>query len=290
MDQNTLNAQLAALTDNETLIIEGLDDNVYHAAYDELTQLPAIGSSNLVSFIKAPARFKFDIEQGQQEETPEHFLVGSASHCLLLEALTFNSRYAVLPEGMKKDKRTKAYKEFLEENQGKDILTIKQLIQSRAMADSTRRQHSQFFSGGQSEVSYFRRDKNTGLVVKARIDYRINNLAIDYKTTKDAEPVAFERSIYNLKYYIQAAHYLAVSGLDGFAFVPVEKTPPYLTSGPYVLSEEALIKGSKERDNALEKLAECNAKNDWPGYRCEVITCELPYYMQDKLEQANEGV
>ena len=59
-------------------------------------------------------------------------------------------------------------------------------------------------------------------------------------------------------------------------FVAVEKSAPYAV-GVYELDTEAMVHGSVLRHNALQRIQDCRAINEWPGYTDGGIqTIQLP--------------
>ncbi len=92
---------------------------------------------------------------------------------------------------------------------------------------------------GKSEQSYFATDSDTGMKVKCRPDFILDDgsLIIDLKTTQNASLKGFQKSVVNFRYYVQAAWYLDVVEMatgkrpDAFIFIAVEKTRPFNTGG-----------------------------------------------------------
>ena len=81
----------------------------------------------------------------------------------------------------------------------------------------------------------------------------------------------FGKSIGNFNYHIQQALYsdiLMANGLavNGFVFVVVEKTPPYMV-GFFTLSEKAVEFGRECYQNALDKIIALKAQNlEFPDF------------------------
>jgi hypothetical protein len=110
---------------------------------------------------------------------------------------------------------------------------------------------------------------------KCRPDWFDGTTIVDLKTCQDASPASFAKAVANFGYQIQAAHYLAGTLATRFIFVAVEKTAPYAI-GVYELNTEALIHGSIARHNALQRIQDCRAINEWPGYTDGIQTLQLP--------------
>lgn len=279
----SITAELEKLPRGEVLTLHGLDEDVYHS-------VEAVGSTLLKSFIEAPAKYLAAI--GAESKQTDALRFGSLAHCLVLEGHLFSTKFAVSPEGI--DRRTKQgkldWKAFEERSEGKTLIKPDEFKKAKALANSVDKSKGQYFRNGEAEISYFKKDLETGLILKSRVDYMVTNekdtLAIDFKTTVCSEPNAFIRASFNLMYYIQAALYLEVTGCDMFAFIAAEKEAPYLTAGPFILGEEVLEFGQIEMRNALNRLAACKRDDIWPGYdQPGVITIELPGYMSARYEE-----
>jgi exodeoxyribonuclease VIII len=120
------------------------------------------------------------------------------------------------------------------------------------------------------------------LPCKSRADYwvRGKRLVVDAKTTLDASPEAFAKSVYNYRYHVQDALYragFAANGerIDHFALLAVEKEPPYAVA-VYTLDAEAVSKGHFAARSNIEVLADCVTRNEFPGYGNGVQELSLP--------------
>jgi len=107
---------------------------------------------------------------------------------------------------------------------------------------------------------------------------------VDLKTTQDASMPAFQKSVVNFNYHIQAAFYMRVVEMAtghkpvAFVFVAVEKTPPYACQVFYA-SHLMLSEGEKRVDDLLGQLEEMRQKYDkspWPAYSDTPVSLELP--------------
>ena len=134
------------------------------------------------------------------------------------------------------------------------------------------------------EASVFAQDEQTGLALKARPDLWIeDHTLVDVKTTDDATPEAFLRTIGSFGYHIQAAHYMAMTGADNFIFVAVERKAPYAI-GIYKLDAEWLQAGENLRRKAIATLHECRALDSWPAYPTATQTLSCPKWVLNKSE------
>lgn len=181
--------------------------------------------------------------------------------------------------------------EWLENNQGRIILNQDQWDQIHGMRDSVMDHLSAsalLRAPGDAEMSVYWNDPETGVLCRCRPDYwRHDNVVVDLKTTEDASPEGFARSIANWRYDVQAAFYTdgikSATGRDvrAFVFIAVEKKPPYAV-GVYVLDSASLELGRAQYRADLYVYAECVEDESWPGYSNRIETIELPAWHANK--------
>ena len=141
---------------------------------------------------------------------------------------------------------------------------------------------------GVAEHSVYWIDPVTGELCRCRPDYwRIDDIIVDVKTTDDASPEGFAKSIANWRYDVQDPFYrdgikLATGReIRGFVFLAVEKKAPYAV-GVYVLDPESIELGRLQYRADLNRYAECKAANQWPGYGDKIQTISLPKWHANK--------
>lgn len=140
---------------------------------------------------------------------------------------------------------------------------------------------SNLLSAGKAEQSIFWVDKDTGVQCKGRIDWLTpDSIILDLKSTTDASPEGFQRSISKYRYYVQAAMY--TDGLQAlgqlppvFVFAAWEKSVPY-ASALYYATKEMLEEGRKEYKRLLKIYADCLSSDEWPGYSDSIEPINLP--------------
>ena len=244
--------------------------------YDNLKQeeyfnVEALSYSGLKLILKSPLHFKNSpyIESAAMN-------LGSAVHCALLEPERFKEEY-ILVEG---DGRTKAVKELLAqiENDGKKaikatdyntIINIKQAISENKTASEL------LNTPGRSEVAIII-DEND-IKLKGKIDRLTeNNIIIDIKTTTDASPTSFLKSIYKYKYNLQALFYQRLIKSETgkntkFYFIAVETVQPYGV-GVYECSLGLLAEAEIDFNKGIDIYKKCIKTNTWNGYPDEIVT------------------
>jgi len=140
-------------------------------------------------------------------------------------------------------------------------------------------------SHGDPEISGYWTDPATGARLRWRADWlhpgRTRLIIVDYKTTKNAEPRAFWKSVSEYGYHQQDAWYrdgVIACGIDDdplFLFIAQEKEYPY----------EVTVHESKPADierarglnrKAIDLWARCHQTGEWPGYPPGIHTINHP--------------
>ena len=264
---------------------EGLSDDEYRAA-------GGLSSTLLRKFLLAPAAAYHHLHHRGSETEPisDVLLMGILCHAMVLEPDTVSSRFAVMPEGL--TRQTKAGKEAyakLKEEVGPGGYVVKQdMMQGAIHVRESVMSHGRagkYFSLGSAELSVFAKDVLTGLLLCCRCDWlcRYPSVVVDLKTCANASAEGFSRDAVRHGYHIQAVHYLEVCRMagievDDFLFVAVEKEPPYLCQ---VFRLSDVLKGwtyDHWRDG-VNRFAQCQANDDWPGYGTDVVDIVLPRWV-----------
>lgn len=272
-----------------TAIPTGLHPNIPHETYHGRT-LGVASKSALDLIRKAPAVYKAWVDGlHEDEEQAEALIFGGMLHCAVLEPERFYREYVVAPDfGNCTYKENKAARNaWRAENAGREEVTAKQYRMIQGMADSVRRHPiaGKLFTGGEAEVTLSWVDEATGLRCKGRADYYkvdpiAGPLAIDLKSTMDADPEAFLKSAHKFGYHRQAAIYQAGFAAVGkpvgsFLFVACEKTPPYLVK-VLCFDPESIAEGQQEVREDMATMAKCLKSGHWPGYDEDIAEISLP--------------
>ena len=167
---------------------------------------------------------------------------------------------------------------------------LNQVIGTARAIKNDKKAYNAFHQKGESEVSLFWIDEETGLMLKCRPDYLPSNhlLVPDYKTCQSVNPEVFYGDFIKYGYHIEAAMYmdgiLAVFGdeVETFFFVAQEKEPPYITQ-VYVPDSGIINYGHKAVRLGLEKFIECQQKGFWGSYSEDVIEMTLAPKPDDLL-------
>jgi hypothetical protein len=256
----------------------------------------AVSKSHLDQVARSPLHYwarYVDPNRVVPEPTPA-MEIGSAVHTHVLELDQWDARYVTAPDGI--DRRTKAGKAEWEAFQ---TAATGRTVLAKADAELVMRMGHAVWGHpaaaallhwkGKAETTHMWTDEATGLQCKCRPDWLTDDgkLIIDLKTTEDASPAGFRKSIANWRYHVQAAWYL--DGLeratgtrpDQFIFVVVEKKPPHAVA-VYAADAEMVAIGQTTAARDLEVLATCKQAGAWPGYSDQVEMISLPPWMRPR--------
>ena len=253
----------------------------------------AISKSKLDAARKS-GRHLQDMLYGPPRESTAAFDMGTVLHASALPGENPDDIAVRMPEGMKKT--TKEGKAFVAEHKGKIILNPSDAYVVDQMMLSLREHpfSASLVNGelkGKAEQSFFCTDKETGLELKARPDFLMEDLSliIDLKSTVDASPKGFQRSVANYRYFVQSSHYLdVIEGATGtrpqaFLFIAVEKTRPFSTA-VYMADQAMIDLGKQQAREDLNNIAQWIADDKFPGYSERVEEISLPKWMLPREE------
>jgi hypothetical protein len=263
-------------------ILKGQSAAEYHKS-------PRVSNSMLgMLHAKSEAHLRHYLDNPRSSETPAKAF-GSAFHSLVLTPKLFHRDYFRRPEkGYAKSHAAadrKAYEYAVSQNPGKtaiaygdwpELMAIAANLLDRPKVNNLIGPIPEYWR----EVSLYWNDPS-GIECKARIDAysEAHDAIIDLKTTKDASPAAFARSIMNYGYARQAAFYQRAAkacGLDPkhFVFIAVEKEPPYAV-GLYRITDSSIKQQNVVIDRLLERYQRAVATNSWPDYGSEVSDIDV---------------
>jgi len=262
---------------------------IYSMSNDDYHQGPgrlALSKGGLVELSRSPAHYRAMLEK--PHETTPAMTFGTQFHCAVLEPDVFAAHYVLEP---KFDKRTKtgkeeysSFQESLAENQQEPI-SQESLDLITAMQASLRSSDvvSVLLSNGVAEQSIFWQDDTWRFTCKCRPDFIniFDHIVIDLKTTTDASPEAFSRTIINFRYHWQAAHYLA--GVNAvyddcytdFVLIAVEKAPPFAFQ-VYQIAYSDIYYAQQQIKPLMRTYAKCLETDTWPGPPDAIQLIELP--------------
>ncbi len=206
--------------------------------------------SSLKSFSVSPAHFL--AYKNKERKDTSAMLFGRLIHKLVLEEDLLLEDFAVY-NGRRAGA---AWKEFETENYDKDIVKASELDEAIRIKDSIYNhiKAEKLLKGLTETEKYFKNEIN-GVNFHGYIDGYCEDYILDLKTTVSAEPHKFNRDSFNLKYYLQAAIYCAVTGVDNYYIIAVEKSFPYVVS-VYKLDDELIDYGKQEVARLIDDFKE----------------------------------
>jgi len=235
---------------------------------------------------------------------------GTLAHTLILEPETFNSKYKVLPANAPKyptsqqigaknpsadtQKAIQFYRDLELQHPGVEIISPEMYSEACRMRDSVLKHPTagNLFSRGKAEQTILFDDKETSAPCKCRPDWLTDyQFVVDLKTSEDASADAFGRSAANYRYHVQAPFYIdginanfGHSRVEFFAFVVVEKSPPYAVA-VYVVSPQDMNFGREIYMRNLRTYMMSRESNSWPAYSPDFQPLKLPTWLTRNYEQ-----
>lgn len=257
---------------------------VYHA-------LDAASASRLNDLRRSPMHARYAIDHPDDDTAATGR--GTACHACLLEPAAFAERFVLGPDVKLNTKAGKEeWESFLADlppgaqpirgAEGEKLIGMHRAVWAHPAA---RRYLSE---PGPFEESIVWDEEIIGpdpILCKARLDHRASRGVIfDLKTTRDASPEAFAKSIAVYGYHRQGAHYLNGARRHelparAFGIIAVESEPPHGVC-VYILDDSAIEQGETELRTLYQKWGECDAMNAWPGYSEEAVFLQLPKWAQ----------
>lgn len=267
--------------------IKGLSNEAYRASR-------GLSHSELKRLMKSPFHYHALTQPTAPPSEPTAAMVaGTLCHCATLEPREWAKRYAVGPDV--KTKSSAAWKAFEAANADRECITPKQAEMAWLQAQELRGHPliGDLLSTGDPEVSIYWRDHATDVLCKGRPDWvhycgthtHPSVILVDVKTSSDASPEGFAKSVANFGYHTQAAWYCAgyeaATGVraEAMVFAVVENEYPYACAA-YVIDDASLLRAHARNREALGSYVTCKATGDWPGYSRDLQVISLPRWHQ----------
>jgi hypothetical protein len=151
-----------------------------------------------------------------------------------------------------------------------------------------------------TELSGFWFDTEHGIWLRMRIDalgWRDRPLIADVKTTADASPAGFAKSLAEYRYDMQDRHYreglaAILSGIPGeldaddidFRLIAVQTTEPHLVM-VYELGADDHERADESNRIARATYAACTKAGTWPKWSDSAMELSLPYNRAKQIER-----
>jgi exodeoxyribonuclease VIII len=270
-----------------------------------------------------------DLQAASQAELKTHIeTLNETRHGLLPTTGTMDQLAAILRENGQPVRLWKDVKaEWLANNGHRTVLEPEEWDQLHRMRDAVMAHPAArallTAVPGRAEQSVYWVDEETGELCRCRPDFwREDGLIVDVKTTEDASPAGFAKSVANWRYHVQHPYYvdgvnaalkqskrkpswMKADKVRGFVFLAVEKSACVVNGvakgvAVYVLDEDdAILTEAGEKvpyissvtlgrnlyRDALRKYAACNRSGVWPGYGEKIQPLRVPAYEFTKHAQ-----
>ena len=225
--------------------------------------------SYLKRHAKAPAKARF----GERKET-EALKLGSLIHCAITEPDQLDLLY--MPTEVER-RGTKAWEAAEALAGGRILIKLPEWEEALRLRDAVFKHpvaRELLSAPGPVEDSFWWHDPETGLLCRGRADKIVSGMrvVVDLKTTEDASPSGFAKSVEAYRYDWQHAMYvdglrLAPKGFQAetFVFLAIEKEAPFLV-GAYELLAADVERGHYQVQEQLRSYADCVQTGTWPGY------------------------
>ena len=290
-------------------VYEGVIDDDYHADDSE-------SSTNIKEALVSGMYYKNKKDGTIPRVEKQVFSIGKLIHAMCLEPDTVKDRFIVEPSEPRKP--TKPQKEAYEKGSATDkaIKSVEfwanfekvkeekgltccnadnwKLAESMRKAVYSNPHCSKLLSHslGKREVSYFKVDKETGLMMKVRPDLSVSNICCDVKSVElwghpdsDNIQAALRKEIVKRGYHISAAMYNEIGEFEQFAWIFINKTEGYHWSAVVVASEEMLELGKLKYDQGKRVIADGKNKGIYDAPIIEPFTAELSKYDRAELDR-----
>lgn len=273
-----------------------LPEDVYHADPDSLSSSGArrILSTSPRKFLLTPRIEKREWDVGH---VVHKLILGKGSEVAMLDPAVHGLTADGKPT--KNYRSTAMWKDAEEEARARGAVPVSladyETAQLMAAAVHDNPYAADLLSVGAPEVSGYWRDPITEARLRFRADWlhpgRTRLIIVDYKTTKNAEPRAFWKSVAEYGYHQQDAWYrdgAVACGLDDdplFLFIAQEKEYPYEVT-VHESKPPDVARGRALNRRAINIWAECHKTGEWPGYPPGIHTIEHPRYAVYREEES----
>lgn len=261
----------------------GIHDNVPAEVYHQ--RVMGVVSTGVIKMLatQTPAHYRSWLDSGDDAATPS-MLLGTALHACVLEPDVFSSRFFVKDFDLRTKDGKARQAELLSSYPLATFIDAETFDTVRYMRDALAAHPtaSSLMFGHENESTVLWEDSRSGLQCKSRPDVRARKFGVlaDLKSTDNASPRAFARTMANFLYHVQAEHYLQGERAVGhgdmdFVFVAQERIKPYAI-GIYQADRESLNRARDIRDEAMAVMTECLCYDRWDAYPTDIQTLSLP--------------
>jgi hypothetical protein len=262
------------MTDYREIFTAGISDADYHA---DTTSLSSTGARKI---LECPARFRWERDNPPEPKPAFDFghlvhrlVLGEGSVIQIVEATDWRGKAAQA----ERDAARAAGAVPALRSEYDAAVAMREAVMAHPTAAA-------LFAEGVAELSGYWQDEPTDIGLRFRPDWLTTldgrPICVDLKTTINADPAEFARSVVKWGYMSQADWYLqglAAHAINdaAFYFVCIEKTAPYPVS-VIELDTDALAEGAHRNRRAIDLFDHCSRTGIWPAYGTGIHTVSLP--------------
>jgi hypothetical protein len=251
----------------------------------EYFALPALNISRLKELKRSPLHYRHALTH---PKTSAAMTLGTAAHCATLEPERFCRDYVTwcrrTESGRAAPRSGKVWDAFVAEFGDRTILTEDEAELAANIAASVRGDPvaMKYLEAGEPEVTM--QWMLDGRPCKGRADWITARdgepVIVGLKTARDCRNHVFSTVAAQLGYGMQWAWYFdgyqAITGRDARMIeLVVESKPPHAVV-VYVITEDILAQGREDYQNLMRVLADCEARDEWPGPAQTELVLSMP--------------
>lgn len=270
------------------------------AEYDAIT---ALNISKLKAIKRSPQHFRHELDH-PKASVP--LVVGNAAHVAVLEPERYVSDFAVwmrrTEAGKQAPRSGQWWDAFRIENEGKMVLTCDENALAQEIAKAVRfdERANTYLASGDPEVTLeWNLPPELGSrPAKGRFDWLTTidgrPYLVGLKTARDCRHFAFGSQAAKLDYASQWAYYYdgyySITGVKPLVReIVVESAPPYAVA-VYRIEDDIILQGRENYWEMAKQLAECEARDEWPGPEPVEQELTLPSWYYGTAEDDLSGL
>lgn len=273
--------------------------------FEEYRDAPGVGQSMLKAFAAEPTPKHYLESLTRPRAETDAIKFGHVLHTAILTPELLSASYHLRPLEYPGPKGPKPWhggadwcKEWIKDHSDRLIIDADTEAQIKPITDTVLSMPvaGDILRTGQKEVSFFKRDEETGLLLKCRVDAIAtdtegNTHICDLKKVRRGYAAADKFGIQcaDLGYDIQCASYLYITGASRFIFVAMEEDAPF-EAETFEMDMGDVAEGLNKWRKMLNNYALAVQDGTWPGYERTVKRLKLPHWAKDKMKPEQESI
>lgn len=270
----------------------------YDVPFSDYIEVDAVNNSLLNKVFMSPRHAHHWLENDSKNDT-DSMKKGRVIHSAILEPETFEDCYGIYPHEKRRPTKSQLnaakpaaktieliewWENFDKENEGRETISDKMRdealkIRESALSVSAIRDLLDV-KPEHKELTLYWEDSEYGCKKKCRLDLFNSGYTIDLKSSREADPGTFQRSLSNYGYHRQGSFYMEgctalLERAEGHIIIAIDNYEPYCAA-IYVVDEKAIKVGQQENADSLQRWLESVNKDEYPGYPEEIVGISLP--------------